>query len=348
MKSNKKINAKKIKYNTSALERDYKRYLKAMNNDILESIKYWLLPMFDRDIMQDSPQKPQNQKKPAFKDLDLDTFQVGDIVKHKLNPALSNMQVESINKNIVMVNYNNQTFQFKKTELEKQLIKIPYSKNDTLADRLAKIKINTQAISEEYANLLAKKVLRNSLKDIDKRFKSGFGIDFNSIPFSQEIKDKIQIIYNNNASLIKTIPQNIIKSLDSILQNASLGGNRESITKALNQLKGTTEKQITRIARDQTAKALNGVSMLRAKEAGFEYYEWVTAGDERVSTGVGGHKQLNGKIFRYDKPEAIIDKKGTKGHPAQRVNCRCTCAPIYLEANQKIVKDTIGYKIVEI
>lgn len=342
----KKINSKKIKYNTSALERDFKRYLKEMNSEIIESIKYWLIPMFTKDIIQDAPQKPQ--KKPAFKDLGLSNIQVGNLVKHKFNPAYNNMQVESIKNNLVIVNYNNATLQFYKTDLEKQILKLPYSKDDTLADRIAKIKINTEAISEEYADLLAKRLLRNSIKDIDSRFKAGFGIDFALIPFTQEMKKKIKIMYENNQNLIKTIPQNIIKSLDSILQNATLGGDRAMITKALNQLKGTTDKQITRIARDQTAKALNGISSLRAEDVGFQYYEWITAGDERVSTGVGGHKQLNGKIFRYDKAEAIIDKKGNKGHPAQRVNCRCTSAPIYLEANQKIVKDTIGYKIVEI
>ena len=92
--------------------------------------------------------------------------------------------------------------------------------------------------------------------------------------------------------------------------------------------------------------------MGRSKQLGFEYYEWSTSNDERVSTGKGGHKQLNGRIYRYDTPTAIIDSYGNKGHCADRVNCRCVPIPIMLQPNQttKLIKDSQNgdyYKIIE-
>lgn len=71
---------------------------------------------------------------------------------------------------------------------------------------------------------------------------------------------------------------------------------------------------------------------------------WVTANDERVSTGKGGHKQLNGRIYRYDTPTAIIDSYGNKGHCSERVNCRCTQVSVILEPSQefKKIKDSLN------
>ena len=68
------------------------------------------------------------------------------------------------------------------------------------------------------------------------------------------------------------------------------------------------------------------------RDAGVEFFEWVTANDERVSTGKGGHKQLDGKIYKWgdtaNYPE--IDSYGHHGVPAQRVNCRCTACAVVL------------------
>ena len=76
----------------------------------------------------------------------------------------------------------------------------------------------------------------------------------------------------------------------------------------------------------------------RSRQLGFTHYKWVTSRDERVSEE---HKHLDGRIYAYDNPTALIDKHKNIGHPSQRVNCRCHAVSVILDANQelKLVKD---------
>ena len=341
----KNTKGQKIRFSTASIARDYEKSLKDLRNEILATISYWIVPMFDKQMLQDS-KAFDNKKNLSIKKM-INDFGVGDIVKLKANPVVfKNMVIKKIENDRIYVDYFGHVYSYSKDELEKQVATIAYSKDDTILDRIEKVKSNILTITDFRATQIAKRLLRKSLKSINNNFLRMANITYQDFQDSEGLRDKLQLMFQNNKSLIKSISQDILKNLDSTLQNATLGGDRASIINELKNIKNTTNTQIERIARDQTAKSLVGISSIRAEEAGFEYYEWLTADDERVSSGKGGHKQLHGKIFRYDTPEAVIDSKGTKGHPAQRVNCRCTQAPIYLSINEKMIKDKIGYKIV--
>ena len=92
------------------------------------------------------------------------------------------------------------------------------------------------------------------------------------------------------------------------------------------------------IARDQTQKAVSDFTQARSSQLGFTHYKWVTSHDERVSQE---HKHLDGRIYAYDNPTAIIDSYGNLGNPSQRPLCRCVCVSVILEHNQelKLIKD---------
>jgi uncharacterized protein with gpF-like domain len=69
------------------------------------------------------------------------------------------------------------------------------------------------------------------------------------------------------------------------------------------------------------------------RSAGIEFFEWCTAHDERVSTGKGGHKQLDGKIYKWGDTEhyPITDAYGNRGTPQNnRPNCRCVAKAVIL------------------
>ena len=89
------------------------------------------------------------------------------------------------------------------------------------------------------------------------------------------------------------------------------------------------------IARDQTAKGIQSYNQARAESLGFEFYQWVTSKDERVSTGKGGHIHLDGRIYKYNEPTAIIDSYNTRGHTGQRPNCRCEAIAVLPNPNQE-------------
>lgn len=139
-----------------------------------------------------------------------------------------------------------------------------------------------------------------------------------------------------NIALIKSIPKDIIEKYQVLLYNNITDFDLQATQKTLTTFASTALKRAKIIARDQTAKAIENYAMARSQDLGFEYYIWQTAKDERVSSGKGGHDKLEGRIYRYDTPTAVIDSYGNKGHCSQRVNCRCLSSPLFLEPNQKL------------
>ena len=80
-------------------------------------------------------------------------------------------------------------------------------------------------------------------------------------------------------------------------------------------------------------EAIGEYHATREQALGFEYYMWMTSKDERVSKE---HKELEGKLYRYDTATAVIDSYGNLGHPSQRVNCRCRRKAVILKPNQEV------------
>lgn len=211
---------------------------------------------------------------------------------------------------------------------------------------LKKLLEQWQSNADDIAAKLTDKQLRRLVAYVNRRYTPILGAKakINTARLKQLIKAR----YYENVALIKSIPQETIRRYESVLYSAITGGDEYTIRKNLEVIKGISERRAITIARDQTAKALEAINIARCEQMGLKYYEWHTAEDERVSTGKGGHKQLNGKIFRYDKPEAIIDSYGNRGHPAQRVNCRCIALGVFLEPGQSVkrAKDGYGYVVV--
>lgn len=363
-----------------ALQRELKKSLQKLQLQIFNIIEYWLIPMFKEDMISfDSTEKDiliqalqsigvevtstmdiQMLKK-LYKNYELrqkdivSSFSIGDIIESNRQIYLGNLEIISIkNNNLVVIDDMGREHIINKSDAN--IVKKPrlkYSQDDDFNTRYTKVKKNINSLVDNTSKNIISKHIYNIFKNVDSKFRNDIGINVHKIGFSKEIKEKITFMIETNINLIKSIPQDIIQSLDNVLYQGSFGGNRQQISKALQSIKNVSKNKIDTISRDQTNKALNAVSVIRATQVGLEYYEWLTAKDERVSednkkTGMGGHKKLHGKIFRYDTPEAIIDYKGTKGHPSQRVNCRCTAVPIYVYPNQKVVKSQLGYKIINL
>lgn len=158
---------------------------------------------------------------------------------------------------------------------------------------------------------------------------------------SQRTQDLVGALMEEYLSLIKTIPQDVIQGARVTLLHSIGGFDKASVVEQLNRISSVSQRRIELIARDQTAKAAEAYNRARALDSNFTHYTWKTVQDSRVSTGDGGHKQLNYRVYSYLEPTAIIDSNGTKGHPAQRPNCRCHSAPLFLREGQelRLVKD---------
>lgn len=152
----------------------------------------------------------------------------------------------------------------------------------------------------------------------------------------KEIDNTLNAVYERNYNLIKTIPQDIKERFESVFLNNVNNFDQEAIFKQVETIDGISKRRAKTIARDQVQKAIGEYHATREQALGFEYYQWQTSKDERVSTGKGGHRQLEGRIYRYDTPSAVIDSYGNIGHPSQRVNCRCRRKAVILKPNQEV------------
>lgn len=223
---------------------------------------------------------------------------------------------------------------------------------------------NATALSKEFSKLSnywisrsqavlkipVQKMLNKTLNLSDNFFKKQ-GIKFDNKTKSHDLRNTLNAELNSNLALIKSIPRETILRYESVLYQAINNFDEQSIVKQLKTISGISERRAKFIARDQSAKAQEALTLARGKDLGFEYYEWITAGDERVSgtpggkypvPKKGGHYHLDGRIYKIGEPTAIIDSYGTLGKPSQRPNCRCTAALLYIEPHEevKFIKDS--------
>lgn len=196
---------------------------------------------------------------------------------------------------------------------------------------------------DKMSPIMVKRLQRKMLHYIDKKYNI-FGLDFKVT--GRDLQQEMTAKAIETLELIKSIPQEIMTRVTPVVMNSLQQGDRHKVFKELRRIKSISKKRAKTIARDQIAKNLEALNTGRARQIGLEYYYWDTQMDERVSTGKGGHKQLNGKIFKWDEPEAVIDAYGNVGHPKDRVNCRCRRRWVLPKPGQKFEKIALGYKII--
>lgn len=174
--------------------------------------------------------------------------------------------------------------------------------------------------AKEFGKIQSKKFASFIKKYVNSKFLAE-NANFNKRGLSKAEKNQLTAIYERNLSLIKTIPSHTIESYRETMLKQVDNFDREALEKQAKTIAKISKRRAKLIARDQTQKAVSGYQRARAEALGFEYYVWQTSQDERVSTGKGGHRQLNGRIFKYSEPTAIIDAYGNKGNVSDRVNC---------------------------
>ena len=197
--------------------------------------------------------------------------------------------------------------------------------------------------AKDFAKVQARGITKKTTQFVNAGLKSQ-GIDLGIRKNAQALENTLSATYRRNYNLIKSIPQDIKERFENALLNNVNSFDAESIYKQVQTIKGISLKRANVIAKDQVNKAIDGYNSAKEESLGFEYYVWQTSKDEAVSTGKGGHSKLEGRLYRYDTPTAVIDSYGNVGHPSDRVNCRCRRRAVLLKDGQKIkkVSDSAG------
>lgn len=180
------------------------------------------------------------------------------------------------------------------------------------------ININTNA------QIVANSFVTNSDDTNKRRFykamESAVGINLQSIVKGEDLEDILVATTRENVALIRSIPEEYFKKIETIVFSGTTQGNRaSSMIQQIRKTGKVTTNRAKLIARDQSSKLNSALTQQRSQNLGVEEYIWRTAGDERVRDS---HRSKNGKVFRWDDPP-----KDT-GHPGQDVQCRCVAQPI--------------------
>lgn len=205
--------------------------------------------------------------------------------------------------------------------LEPEYINDAYAR--TLEEAFQRIRRNYEDIDRNariVANSMTEDVNSVNKQRFYNAMENAVGIDLRNVLQGEDLDDIMFAVNRENVALIKTIPEEYFKKIETVVFNGVTQGRQaSSMIQKIQEIGKVTENRARVIARDQTSKLNSALNQQRSQNLGVEEYIWRTAGDERVRPS---HASKNGKRFRWDDPP-----KDT-GHPGQDIQCRCVAQPI--------------------
>lgn len=168
----------------------------------------------------------------------------------------------------------------------------------------------------------------------DKAVKAATGINLGAVIAEEGIQDFVELSVNKNVSLIKSLPEEYLKQVETIVNNGVINGSRYSdIAKQIQAKTGSTNSKlagrIKTIAMNEVSTINAQISQRRATSLGVERAIWRTSEDEVVREC---HKARNGKEFDLKKG-LYSSCDGLSLLPGEQINCRCSFSPI-IEVDQ--------------
>lgn len=136
--------------------------------------------------------------------------------------------------------------------------------------------------------------------------------------------EMIRTFRDRNVHLIKSAGHDQVDQIRDILTDTNARGARhEEIADLISKRIDVSESRAKLIARDQTLKYNSSVHTAQAAAAGIEEFTWSTSHDGAVRPD---HRDLDGRVFRYDDPPAT-NADGDRNLPGEDYQCRCVAIP---------------------
>jgi len=180
------------------------------------------------------------------------------------------------------------------------------------------------------ASQMVEKVGKNNKRRFDKTVEKVTGVNLGGVVVSEGLSDFVELSINKNVSLIKSLPEEYLKSVETIVNNGVVNGTRYSeIAKQINAKVGSANSKlagrIKTIARNEVQTINSQISLRRNQALGIKKGIYVTSDDERVRPC---HAELDGK--EYDLSKGAWSTKCQKFiQPGiTDINCRCSFKPV--------------------
>jgi len=197
------------------------------------------------------------------------------------------------------------------------------------------------------SNNVVNAVNNNGKQRLLKSVNANMGVDITNVLNEQGINEVVALQRQKNKVLIKSIPEEFLKSVEVVITNGIANG--ESYKEMERQLKGIKnisstfgklENRIKMIVRNETSSINASINQARYEQLGISLYEWETSQDERVRES---HDVMQGKYCTYNDASVYADTledakagkwkkrsslKGVQKAPGIDFSCRCIALAI--------------------
>lgn len=225
--------------------------------------------------------------------------------------------------------------------------------NDSVFGVLAALEQIRQKFSniDLFANKVSTGVVNainlNSRQRLLNSVNSKMGVDITNVLNEKGLNEVVALQRQKNKVLIKSIPEEFLKSIEVIITNGIANGESyKDLEKQIKGLKGINstfgklDNRIKLIVRNEVSTINANITKARVQQLGINIYEWQTAEDERVRES---HKVMNGKYCTYEDDTVYADsledakagkwkKRSSLGGVVKGVgvdfNCRCVALPV--------------------
>lgn len=187
----------------------------------------------------------------------------------------------------------------------------------------------TFSFAKSTAEQFVNKVGISNKKKFDRTVQRATGVDLGAIITSEGLEDFVTLSVNKNVGLIKSLPEEYLKQVETIVNNGVVSGARFStIKKEIISKTGANAKlagRIKTIAMNEIQTINAQMTLRRSETLGIKEGLYRTSEDERVRQC---HKELNG--VRYDLSKGAWSKTCQKFiQPGiTDINCRCSYSSI--------------------
>lgn len=174
--------------------------------------------------------------------------------------------------------------------------------------------------AEMRSKLFARRVNANTTVQMVNALKdAGLTVKFKN---SRRVNNMLQAIVAENVGLIKSIPQQFLGQVRSIVMTGVTNGRDMAyISKEIEERYKVSRNRAITIARDQTNKATEAISRARCSDIGITHGIWMHRSGSKVPRPE--HVRFDGK--RFELAKGLLDNTvGRYVKPGELVNCRCT------------------------
>lgn len=181
-----------------------------------------------------------------------------------------------------------------------------------------------ESVSKRLAQNFVTRVKQHGVNEVGKQVKAVIGFD--PLKRSPKLASIVKAGVSENVALIKSIPQEYHKRLNTIvLQGIRSGESTSYLEDKIKNLYDVTDNRAKLIARDQAGSLLGDVTKARHEDLGLKKFIWRSSDDDRVRQR---HRNFDDNEYTWESGA------GSGVYPGKPIRCRCTAEVVAEELNE--------------